>query len=112
MDAIKDMLIGTGATIVLGIVISLLTTWIKKGQFHKWGYSVGVLLDKFGMAKFGKLNWEKFEDVITTAVLSFAQGIKDGADWDDNEVSNLIVSGNRNGVDSSVPKEQEIQQKK
>jgi hypothetical protein len=64
-------------------------------MFEGWGIVVGKFLSKIGCAQIGKSNWEKVEDVLTVSVLSFAQGIKKGADWDDNEVQNLLTTGTR-----------------
>ena len=86
----KDLLFPTGILILLSIISSLLLTWIKKGQFEKWGIKVGKLLSYLGNKELGKEQWEKIEDILTLAILSFAKGIKIGADNDDRINDNLI----------------------
>lgn len=84
MDAVKDILIQGGIVALIGFVISVVTAWIKKGQFEDWGKTAGRALSKIGNARMGKVNWEKVEDVITLSILSFAKGVKIGADEDDD----------------------------
>jgi hypothetical protein len=94
----KEFLISGGITLLATIITTFVVTAIKQGKIENWGVSVGKFLDKIGRQKMGTEKWEKIEDVITTAFISFAHGIKKGADWDDNEVQNLIETGNRNGI--------------
>lgn len=98
MEFVKDFLVSTGLTMLVGFLSSLAFTYIKNGQIEKIGYSVGKWLDKLGKARLGKETWEKLEDIFTTALFSFAKGLKEGADWDDAEVKNLLNTSNRNGA--------------
>lgn len=84
METVKDVLISGGVLIFLSIGTSILAAWIKKGQIQTWGETIGKWISKFGNLEFGKSKWEKIEDVVTLAILSFAKGIKIGADSDDD----------------------------
>lgn len=79
----NEFLIGVGVSAAISIITSILTAFIKKGKFENWGYTVGKSLSKFAGSKMGAKKWEKIEDVITLSILSFAKGIKQGADRDD-----------------------------
>lgn len=81
-DILVQLLGGTVTTVLIGILISL----VKKGQFNSWGKIAGRFLSKLGNARLGKTVWEKFEDVITISLVSFTQGLKEGADEDDKIV--------------------------
>jgi len=98
MDTILDILSGVGLSALIGIVASLMTTWLKKGQFYNYGVAVGKWVSKIGSLRLGKETWEKIEDIFSTTFLSFADGVKDGADWDDTEVKNLMDTSNRAGL--------------
>jgi len=97
MDLIKDILIQGGLTAALALAVSLLTAWIKKGQFETWGKTVGRFLSTMGNARLGREKWEKIEDVVTLSILSFAKGVKVGADEDDNGELNRIEDKLING---------------
>jgi len=97
MDVLKDVLVGVGTTAIIGIVTSLIATMVKAGQFHTYGFAVGKWLSNIGTTRLGKATWEKIEDLFSTTILSFAMGVKDGADWDDQEVKNLLKTSNRDG---------------
>lgn len=103
MDVLKDVLVGVGTTAIIGIVTTLIATMVKAGQFHTYGYTVGKWISKFGSARLGKTTWEKIEDLFSTVVISFAMGVKDGADWDDQEVKNLLNTSNRSGIVTPKP---------
>ena len=92
-----DYLIGVAITIGVSAVGSILMAFIKKGQFENWGKAVGRFLSKIGNAKLGRNKWEKIEDTITLAILSFAKGVKIGADEDDNGKLNRIEDKLNNG---------------
>lgn len=89
IDVIKDLLISGGLIAVLSILSGLLSTWIKKGQFENWGKITGRYISKLGNTKLGKEKWERIEDVITLAILSFAKGLKIGADSDDGKLKRI-----------------------
>ena len=80
----SDFLIGTGVTILISALSSFLLAWVKKGQFEDWGKKVGRMLSSLGNTKLGKDRWEKIEDTFTLSILSFAKGVKLGADEDDD----------------------------
>lgn len=102
IESIKNFFISSGATLLITALITILITFIKKGNFESYGIYVGKFLDKVGRSQFGTTNWEKIEDVITVAIISFSHGIKKGADWNDEEVKNLIENGTRNGVADEI----------
>jgi hypothetical protein len=79
IDIIKTAFSGGMITAVGALIVFFL----KKGQFESWGIAVGKALSKFASAKFGKAAWEKLEDTITVSFVSFAKGLKEGADADD-----------------------------
>ncbi len=79
MDTILNVIIGFAIT----GGVTLLFSVIKGGKFESWGVVVGKALSKLGRARIGKAAWEKMEDVIIMSFVSFAKGLKDGADWDD-----------------------------
>lgn len=79
-----DYLVGIAITLGISFVSSFIMAIIKKGQFETWGRIVGRLLSKVGNQQLGRNKWEKLEDVITLAILSFAKGVKLGADEDDD----------------------------
>lgn len=83
MDFIVDIfkLVAGGSFIT--IAGAIMVAFLKKGEFEKWGRGAGKALSKFASARFGKKTWEKIEDVITISFVSFAKGIKEGADLDD-----------------------------
>lgn len=85
MEAVKETLVQGGIMMLVFFVISVITAWVKKGQFEGWGKIVGRWLSKVGNVKLGKTAWEKIEDVLTLSILSFAKGVKLGADEDDNK---------------------------
>ena len=85
MELLKDLAVDYGVTLVSGILAAWLISLIKNNNFKNWGITVGKLLSKFG-SKAGKKSWEKLEDSIIIAFISFATGLKEGADWDDNDV--------------------------
>ncbi len=97
MEAVKDILIQGGIVALIVFVVSVLTAWVKKGQFENWGKTVGKWLSKIGNLKMGKEKWEKIEDVITLSILSFAKGLKIGADEDDDGKLNRIEDKLNNG---------------
>lgn len=78
-------------------IVSVLTSYLKKGQFERIGNWCGRTLSKFADSKLGKDRWEKLEDVITVAIVSFAIGFKKGADFDDGEIQTLIDDPNMVG---------------
>lgn len=83
MDWLLDFFKGAGVTFIIGIVTFLFTSIIKKGQFENWGIVVGKGLSKFGNSRLGKTVWEKLEDIILVALITFVHGLKKGADSDD-----------------------------
>lgn len=50
--------------------------------FYKWGFSAGKKLSAKGKSWVGG-SWENFENNLTGSFVSFAQGLKEGADSDD-----------------------------
>ena len=80
----KEIIITTVITLLLTAGTSLVVSLIKKGQFESWGIAVGKLLSKIGDLRFGRSKWEKIEDALLISFVSFAQGVKKGADMDDN----------------------------
>ena len=83
MDYVLEIIkLFTGGSILISVA-GIAVAMLKRGQFEGWGYKVGRALSKFASAKIGKSTWEKIEDVITVSFVSFAKGIKEGADSDD-----------------------------
>ena len=80
MDTIITMLLG----LAIPAGMTFLFAMVKKGQFENWGISIGKWSSKFGRTRLGKVAWEKMEDLIFMSIVSFAQGLKKGADMDDN----------------------------
>jgi hypothetical protein len=97
MEAVKDILIQGSMVALIGFLTSILIAWVKKGQFESWGIKLGRWLSMLGNTKLGKDKWEKVEDVITLSILSFAKGLKIGADEDDNGKLNRIEDKLNNG---------------
>lgn len=83
MDFIIDIFKFVAGGSFITIAGAIIVAFLKKGEFEKWGRNVGKALSKFASARFGKKSWEKIEDVITISFVSFAKGIKEGADEDD-----------------------------
>lgn len=95
--SLLDTVITALIPLVIGGIASIVASYVKKGQLHDWGFAAGKSLSKFCDAKFGKARWEKLEDSITIAFVSFAMGLKDGADYDDNEIETLMKDKNMVG---------------
>ncbi len=87
-----DILITIATTLVMTIGLSFVISLIKKGQFEKWGIIAGKLLSKTGDFRFGRSKWEKIEDALLIAFVSFAQGVKKGADLDDTMPDGEVVA--------------------
>lgn len=94
MDSILNWLLGIGGGFAITAIAGLIATYIKKGDFKKWGVACGKALSKFADAKIGSGRWEKLEDAITIALVSFATGVKEGADYDDEEIKLLSDKNN------------------
>lgn len=86
----SDWLLGILTTVGVSVIGTFLLSFIKKGQFETWGKVVGRALSKLGNTQMGRAKWEKIEDTITLAILSFAKGVKLGADEDDDGKLNRI----------------------
>ena len=80
-----DFLLVYGVT---GLIL-LAKVWLDGGQFHSWGELFGKWLSKMGRIRMGKTKWEQLEDAITESILTFAEGVKKGADCDDMEKNNV-----------------------
>jgi len=80
----KEIIITTVVTLLLTTGTSFIVSLIKKGQFETWGIACGKALSKIGDLKLGRSKWEKVEDALMIAIVSFAQGLKKGADLDDS----------------------------
>ena len=93
----KEVIITTVVTLLLTAGTSFIVSLIKKGQFESWGIAVGKALSKIGDLRFGRSKWEKIEDALMIAVVSFAQGLKKGADLDDSLPDDEIKSQVENG---------------
>jgi len=79
-NVLSSLFGGIGITALVGLLFAL----IKKGQFEKWGIKIGETMSAFGRTQLGKKTWEKIEDPVFMSIVSFAQGLKKGADMDDN----------------------------
>ena len=97
MEWLKDLLTGAGGVAIASVIVMFIASWVKKGQFENWGITIGSALSKLGNAKLGKAVWEKLEDSITVAFVTFAQGIKKGADLDDNGQPNPKTKEDKKG---------------
>lgn len=77
--------IGVILTFVFTVLIPLIfLTFLPNEKLYNWGFKYGSKWSKWMNKKLGRLNWEGIENNITGSVISFAQGIKDGADSDDS----------------------------
>ena len=85
-----EYLVGIAITLGISVVSSIGLAYVKKGKFENWGKTVGRFLSKLGNTQMGKDKWEKIEDIITLSILSFAKGVKLGADEDDDGKLNRI----------------------
>lgn len=88
----SDIIITFVTTLAMTAGLSFMVSLIKKGQFENWGIKVGKLLSRLGDAKLGRNKWEKIEDALLIAFVSFAQGVKKGADLDDNRPDTEIIT--------------------
>lgn len=73
-------------TFLFTVLIPLIfTTFLPNQKFYGWGKMYGRKVSRFMNKKLKALNWEAVENNFTGSLVSFAQGIQDGADSDDNE---------------------------
>ncbi len=70
--------------VIVGILLPVLfTQFLPNEKFHAWGYKFGKNMSRAAVGYMGE-NWEKAENNFTGSILAFAQGLKEGADVDDN----------------------------
>ena len=68
---------------VVGILLPLIfASFVPNTKFHAWGVSIGQKLSAAGN-KVAGVSWEKLENNLTGSFISFAQGVEEGADEDD-----------------------------
>lgn len=65
--------VGTGLPLIFA-------SFLPNSKFYNWGVSVGKKMSAAGRKISG---WEGIENNLTGSFLSFAQGLKEGADEDD-----------------------------
>lgn len=90
MDNIWSYLGDAGITWALTLIAGALISYIKKGDLKNWGIVVGKAISTFADAKIGKGRWEKLEDALTVGLVTFAIGVKEGADYDDADVEKVM----------------------
>ena len=107
LNSLKDFLISSAGTYVITLFVGVILSYLKKGDFKSWGVNIGKLISKFANVKIGKERWEAMEDALTVSFVSFAVGIKEGADYDDDESKTLMEDktkvGNLPYVDRTTP---------
>jgi len=68
--------------VLVGMILPLLfATFLPNAKFYNWGVSVGKKMSAEGNKIIGK-NYEQLENNLTGSMLSFSQGVKDGAAQD------------------------------
>lgn len=97
----SDIIITVGLTAAISAVGSFLITLIKKGEFESWGVISGKFLSRLVRMKIGKGKWEKIEDSIALAIISFASGFKKGLDSDDDKSDEELKKELENGKKNS-----------
>lgn len=78
--------------LIIGIAVVPVVTWIvtsyaKDETIYNFMFSLGSKIDAKVSGVIGDQNWEALEDTLLNKFLVAAQGLKDGADADDNKVS-------------------------
>ena len=79
-------------TLIIGIAVVPVVSWVlmsfaKDETIYNFFFSLGQKVDSGASKYIGDKNWEQLEDSITQKFVVMAQGLKDGADFDDNKVS-------------------------
>lgn len=75
---VLTMILGFLVGVILPIVFA---NFIPNEKFYKWGKSVGRKMSAAGNKLVGK-SYEQLENNLTGSMLSFSQGIKEGAGED------------------------------
>jgi len=78
--------------LIIGIAVVPVVTWLlasfaKDETIYNFMFNIGSKIDTSVSGVIGDKNWEALEDTLLNKVLVAAQGLKDGADADDNKVS-------------------------
>lgn len=71
--------------LLAGTILPVLATkFIPNSTFKAWGVSVGSKLTTEGRKIAGKEAWEKLEGTIVGSFVAFSDGLKEGAESDNN----------------------------
>lgn len=72
----------------IGFILFVLARVMPNEDLKKYGISLGKAISRFGVGKFGKSVWEKFEDFFQNGASIFLSGVKEGLDSDDEKKDN------------------------
>ena len=77
------MLSGLGKAALGSVIITAVFTVLDDKHLFYWGWNIGAVISKIGSTRVGKSAWERIETKSINAFGALFEGIRDGANADD-----------------------------